>query len=123
MLFVALAISGKWIAPLFSDNVDIVSATILYLMIAPACYGAQGVLQFSTTALNVLRRTLHAAALMLFQMFALYIPLAYVGSRFFGIAGIFLGVVIAYFIGGLAAHVVLGRILIAEARKGSISPE
>jgi putative MATE family efflux protein len=116
-LFVVLAISGRWIAPLFSDNADVVSTTVLYLMVVPACYGVQGVLQFSTTALNVLQRPLHAATLMIIQMFALYIPLAYLGSRLFGIAGLFLGVVIAYFIGGLAGHVLLGKILSTEARR------
>jgi Na+-driven multidrug efflux pump len=113
-LFAVLAISGRWIAPLFSDNADVVSATVLYLMIVPACYGVQGVLQFSTTALNVLQRPLHAATLMIIQMFALYLPLAYLGSHLFGIAGVFLGVVVAYFIGGLAGHIALGRVLIAE---------
>lgn len=116
-LLVVLAISGRWIAPLFSDNLDVVSTTVLYLMIVPACYGAQGVLQFSTTALNVLEKPLHAATLMMVQMFVLYIPLAYAGSHLFGIPGIFLGVVIAYFIGGLSGHVVLGGALAAEERK------
>jgi Na+-driven multidrug efflux pump len=113
-------LSARWFAPLFNDNPAVVSAIVLYLMIVPACYGVQGILQLSATALNVLQKPLHAAALMAVQMFVLYIPLAYAGSRIFGMHGIFGGIVIAYFIGGTASHIVLGKILTAEQNSSMI---
>ena len=115
-ILLIFSLSAKWFAPLFSDNPGVVSTTVLYLMIVPACYGLQGILQLSATALNVLQKPLHAAALMILQMFVLYIPLAYAGSQIFGMPGMFAGIVIAYFLGGTASHIVLGRVLAAEER-------
>jgi len=113
-MLLALAASARIIAPLFTDNPDVISTIVLYLMIVPICYGFQGVLQLSTTTLNVMQKPFHAAALMLAQMFALYIPLAHAGSRLFGLRGVFWGIVIAYLIGGVCANFTLGRILAAE---------
>ena len=113
MLLVLGAAAG-WIAPLFNDNPEVISTTVLYLMIVPISYGAHGVLHISNTALNVLQRPFHAAALIAGQMFLLYIPMAHLGSRAFGLWGIFAGIVIALCIGGISARMVLGRILSIE---------
>jgi len=120
-LLVVLAVSARWIASVFSDDPKVVSATALYLMIVPVAFGAHGVLHLSATALNVLRKPFHSAALLVLQMFVLYIPLAHLGSRLFGLPGIFGGIVIAFLIGGFCANLVLGRVLASEERKAAIS--
>ena len=84
-----LALAARPLASLFSRDPTVVETTILYLRLVPIGYGLQGVLLLSNVTLNVLHKPLHAAALVLIQMIVLYIPLAFLGSHFFGLPGIF----------------------------------
>ncbi len=52
-----------------------------------------------------------AGALMALRMFIVYVPLAYLGSRYMGIAGIFLAATAANIIAGGAAYIWLRRVL------------
>ncbi len=120
-MLILLALSARSIAPLFNENPRVISGIVLYLMIVPIGFGLQGVLLLSATALNVLHRPFHAAILTAVQMFVFCIPLAYVGSHLFGLAGIFSAIALAYSLAGIAANVVLGRILAIE-KKGAEEP-
>ena len=71
------------------------------------CYGFQGFLLFSSTALNVLHKPLHAMVLSLKQMFVLYVPLAFLGSYFFGVVGIFSALAFSYIITGIVARYII----------------
>ena len=109
--FVALIFFAHPLAALFNDDVAVVGTIVLYLTVIPISYGAFGVLQLSNTALNVLNRPLHAAALMVLRMFVLYVPIAYASSRWFGMQGVFGAATIANIVAGLAAFVWLRRVL------------
>ncbi len=93
------------------DDPQVISIIMLYLWIVPIGYALFGVFQISTMTLNVLNRPGPAAVLMIIQMFILYIPLAYLGSYLFGLAGIFAAIVLAYSLSGIASHFVLKRVL------------
>lgn len=110
-LFIVLAIVARPLAEVFSDNPFVINTTVLYLRIAPIGYGLWGVLLLTTTALNVLHKPMYAAALSLMQMFVLYIPLAYLGSTYFGLTGVFVALVIAYAVSGVISHFVLDRFI------------
>lgn len=116
-MLVLLAIAARPIATVFSDNPEVIKTVILYLTIVPVGIGYQGVFLLATTSLNVLNRPLHAAALAVVQMCVLYIPLAYIGSYLFGLAGVFSAIAVTYFIAGMSAHKVLGIILATEEEK------
>lgn len=103
LVFILLAILARPIAGLFSDNPIVIETTALYLWLVPVSYGLAAVLVLSTTALNVLNKPLHSAVLMILRMVVLYIPLAYLGSYFLGIAGIFGAGAAASAISGLVA--------------------
>ncbi len=124
-MFVVLAVSAKWLAPIFSDNPRVILSTVLYLTIVSISYGPHGVFHIANTALNVLQRPFHAAALMIVQLFLLYIPLAHLGSALFGLRGAFGGIALALCIGAVLAHIVLQKMLaiekagIAEKPKGA----
>jgi len=122
-LFIFLATAARPIASIFSDDPEVISTIILYFWIVPISYGLQGVLQISTTALNFFHRPIHAAAILTIQMFVLYIPLAYLGSNYYGLKGIFSAIVLAYSISGIASHFVLQRIMDAEKRKHQSSED
>ncbi len=110
-IFAMLALAARPIASLFNDDPQVISIIMLYLWIVPIGYALFGVFQISTMTLNVLNRPGPAAVLMIIQMFILYIPLAYLGSYLFGLAGIFAAIVLAYSLSGIASHFVLKRVL------------
>jgi len=111
LMGIILALSGEFIGALFSDNKQVISIIATYLWIVPAGYSLQGVLRLSCQALNVLKKPFHSAALSSVQAFVLYIPLAWAGSEFIGIEGIFGAAAISYILTGVGAYVVLKRML------------
>ncbi len=115
-IFILLALLAKPIVALFNSNPKIISTAAMYLRIVPLGYGLQGILLLSASVLNVLKRPLEAASISIFQMFFLYIPLAYLGSALMGLVGIFSAVVISYLIAGLIAQWVLVKIIMAEKK-------
>ena len=94
---------------------------MLYLKIVPIAFGLQGIMHICNISLNVLHKPLQAAGLIFFQMFLLYIPLAYFGSKYFDLKGLFYGVAIAYIISGILAHFVLKKYLSDFERKVEIN--
>ena len=115
-VFVLLAVFARPIAAIFSENSIVISTIVVYLRIVPFGYGLYGVLMLSTSVLNVLNKPIHATILTVTQMFILYIPMAFIGSYFFGIQGIFIALALSYFVSGIVAHIVQGKIMAIEER-------
>lgn len=115
-VFVLLAVFARPIAAIFSENSIVISTIVVYLRIVPFGYGLYGVLMLSTSVLNVLNKPIHATILTVTQMFLLYIPMAFIGSYFFGIQGIFIALALSYFVSGIVAHIVQGKIMAIEER-------
>lgn len=116
IMFAVLATAARPIAALFNDNPEVIRAVVTYLRIVPLAYGLQGVLMVSSASLNALNRPLHSSALVVVQMFAVYVPLGLLGSHLYGLAGVFGALALAYLLGGFAGHAVLGRVLRIECR-------
>jgi putative MATE family efflux protein len=108
---VVLWLGAPLIAGLFSEDPLVVAHTVRYLRIVPFGYGLVGVLMVSNTTLNVLERPLHASGLTLLQMFGLYVPLAVIGGRWLGLQGIFGAALVANGVTGVAAYLVLRRVM------------
>jgi putative MATE family efflux protein len=85
---------------LFNNNPEVIEVVVQYYRVVPLSYGLLGIMQIGVASLNVLGKPIRAAFLTLIQMLGLYIPLALLGSRFFGISGIFIALVISYLIMG-----------------------
>jgi len=111
-MYLILALAARPIASVFSNNPLVTSTIMLYLWVVPIGFGLQGVFLISTSAMNALNKPLHAAILSVIQMFALYIPLSFVGSYIFGIPGVFGALALAYCAGGIVSRLVLNRIFI-----------
>jgi putative MATE family efflux protein len=73
---------------------DVVEVMVLYLSITPFAMAFRGILMICTTSLNVLKRPLESAALTIGYMFIFFVPLAYFGSKYYGLLGIFWSLVI-----------------------------
>lgn len=115
-IFILLAVLARPIASMFNKNPAVISAIVKYLRIVPLGYGFYGILVLTASVLNVLKKPFHAALLSFVQMFLLCIPMAYAGSRFFGLPGIFTAIAVSYFMSGIAAHVVQLTILAREKK-------
>jgi putative MATE family efflux protein len=120
----AMALFFGLIAPYFArlvhDDPVVIATIALYLRLVPISYGMQGLVRLANYSLNVLNRPLQAASLTLIQMFALYIPLAILGGRSFGIAGIFGGISVAHILAGVIAYLWLQKVLRDEGVSGSV---
>jgi len=79
--------AGK-IALFFDGHASVVAYTAQYLHIVPLSYGALGILITSNAALNAMGKPLPATFLVLLRAFALYIPLAWLGEKYYGFPGI-----------------------------------
>jgi Na+-driven multidrug efflux pump len=113
-LFFVLAAVGRPIGSLFNSDSTVVSVVALYLWIVPISYGFWGVLRLSSTSLNVLNRPLHAALLNSAQLLVLYVPLAVVGSHYWGLHAVFGAATIANILAGSAAYFLLNRVVSEE---------
>ncbi|MEM7133764.1 MAG: MATE family efflux transporter [Chloroflexota bacterium] len=117
LMVLLLALPGPMLASLFNDNPQVVENVVLYLWIVPLSYGIQGILRLASFALNVLNKPLYSMLLTLLQMFGLYIPLAYLGSEWMGVTGIFGAAAVANLVSGIVAFWVLRETVTAEERK------
>jgi Na+-driven multidrug efflux pump len=57
-------------------------------------YGLQGIVILTNSSFNALHKPMIALGLSVIRLFICYLPLAYIGSLLFGLAGLFAGAVI-----------------------------
>lgn len=80
---------GSHIGGLFEDNPVVIGYASLYLAIVPFSYGTWGVLMMASATFNSLGKPISSTTMSVVRMFVLYVPLAYLGSQWFGVVGIF----------------------------------
>lgn len=111
-MFALLSIFGDAIGSVFSDDPGVISVAGLYLSIVPIGYGLYGILFIATTAMSVLKKPMESAILTIIQTFVLYIPLAYIGSSFAGLRGVFFALPMSYLISAVVANYLINHIII-----------
>ncbi len=114
MMFAILGPFGQQVGSVFSDEPGVIATLGRYLWIVPVSYGLQGVLLAVNAAMNALNRPLHATALMIMRLIVLYLPMAFIGTTFFGLNGIFYALVGSNALAGIIGWVWLYRALDAE---------
>lgn len=95
-----LALAAPQIVPLFDKQPETIAAACAYLWIVPISFTAYGVLICVNSALNAAGRPLIATTLMAARTFALYVPLAWLASRWFNLYMVFACGAFASFIAG-----------------------
>lgn len=113
-MFGVMYLAKETIAPIFTEDKEVISALLLYLSIAPIGYAMRCVYALGNTLLNVLNRPYHASAITLAMMFGVYLPLAWLGSRYFDLAGVFGSIPIAFMFGGTVSYFILQKELKKE---------
>ena len=91
LVYAAVALGAGVIASTFSDDPKVIETIKLFLWILPLGYGLQGIIILTNSSLNALHRPMAALYLSSARFFVFYVPLAYVGSQWFGLAGFFGG--------------------------------
>jgi putative MATE family efflux protein len=91
------------IAGAFSKDAGVASKIITYLWIVPLGYPFAGAFFSSTAAFNAIGQPIKAASLALLRMPILAIPFAMIGSAWWGLMGIFVGMAGAQILTGIAA--------------------
>jgi putative MATE family efflux protein len=100
-----LAILGEWIPGLFSENTDVTSVAALFLMIVPISYGAYGIVMVMNASFNGMGKPMPAVHISVGRMIVIYVPLAIVGDKMFGVAGIFGAYMFANIVTGVVSYV------------------
>ncbi|MEO0997358.1 MAG: MATE family efflux transporter [Pseudomonadota bacterium] len=104
-LALLLALAGRPIALLFDSQAEVVTVAATYLLIVPLSYGTAAMVMIMNAAFNGLGRPLPAVAISAARMLLLYVPLAWIGSEFYGATGIFIALALANVIAGVVAYV------------------
>ncbi len=91
LVYALVALGAGVIASTFSDDPKVIETIKLFLWILPLGYGLQGIVILTNSSLNALHRPMAALYLSSARFFVFYVPLAYVGSQWFGLAGFFGG--------------------------------
>ncbi len=99
-----LALGSGFVPTLFSDSPDVVSVTRQFLLIAPVSYGAYGMVMVMNASFNGLGKPMPAVWISVARIALLYVPLAFVGMRLFGVPGIFAAYALANVISGFGAY-------------------
>jgi len=105
LLLAALLASVSNVLPgLFSSNAGVTNVTRLFLWIGPIGYGAYGIVMFVNAAFNGMGNPLPGVMISLTRIMLLYLPLAFLGRQWFGIAGIFGAYASANILAGLLGY-------------------
>lgn len=100
---VILFIFAPQIVSLFDRDPEVMRVAVMYLRIIPMSYGVVCVVFLSASAFNALGKPAPAIWLMVIRLVFLHIPLAFLGKKFFGLAGFLSVTYIAAIITGLLA--------------------
>lgn len=95
VIWILLLLLAPLIAMMFSSEQSVRNAIVAFLWIVPLGYGVQGIVILTNSSFNALHKPINAMLLNIARLFVFYIPLAWLGSHFFGLNGLFWGCVVA----------------------------
>ena len=110
IVYVLLWLFADSVAGAFSANPRVIDIIVLYLLILPLTYGAHGVVVLVMVSLNVLGKPRLALLLTVTRLLVLYLPLAWLGSQFWEIRGLFIGAACGNILAGLVAYGMISRV-------------
>lgn len=109
--FLVFLFFGKQLTSIFDDNPEVTILAAKYLLIASISYGFLGISWIGASSFSALKKPLNSIALNFIRMIILYLPLAYFGSKIFGLTGIFFGAAISSFIAGTLSFLWIKNII------------
>lgn len=91
IIFGVLCLTSSIIADVFAKEQEVADIIKLFIWILPLGYGFQGVIILTNSSFNALHKPMVALVLSIIRLFVCYVPLAYIGSLYFGLLGLFVG--------------------------------
>ncbi len=85
---------------LFTENRQIIDIAQSYLYIVPVSFGFIGITMISTSVYNVFKRAYVGNIMMVLRMFVIFIPLAILLSKPYGLTGIFVASLVSNILSG-----------------------
>ena len=110
--FIVLYLLSGVIAPIFSNDKTVIIAIILFLQIVPISYAIRGVSRLVNSMFNALGKPLQASLVIILHIFVCLLPLAYLGSKVYGLKGIFIGMTVGNAVGGIIAYLMMQKFLV-----------
>lgn len=104
VIFLLLLLFGEAVASAFTDDTRVIEITKQYFYIIGSSYGFMGLVMLSTSSFNGLNKPLPSAVFSMVRMLVLYVPFAWIGTKVFGINGVFLAGLIANIAVGIIAY-------------------
>jgi putative MATE family efflux protein len=102
-------VGGNWLAGLFTAEPETHRAIVWYLWLVPVSYGFQGIVMISCSALNALHKPVYGTIISSLRLFALTVPLAWIGSWLYDTPGLYGGVAVANVLAGTGTLIWLNR--------------
>ena len=104
IVYFILLLSSGTIAAIFSDDPEVIQSINLFIWIMPLGYGLQGIIILTNSSLNAIHKPISALYLSIARFFVFYVPLAYIGSLYFGLYGFFCGAVCGNLLMGVVSY-------------------
>lgn len=104
LIAVFLAAMSSILPALFSDNPAVTDVATLFLLIAPVSYGTYGMVMVMNASFNGMGKPMPAVVISVARMAVIYVPLAFLLNRLFGIAGIFAAYALTNVVSGILAY-------------------
>lgn len=106
---VILALFGKSIASLFSDDINVINTTYQYLLIVPISYAAYGIVMTVNASFNGLGKPFPGVLISAARVVFVLLPVAMVGNWLWGLNGIFAAIALSNIIVGAGAFLWINR--------------
>ena len=110
--FTVLYFLSGIIAPIFNDNKAVIASVILFLQIIPISYAMYGISTLVNSTFNALGKPLQASLVIILHLFVFVLPLAYLGSKVYGLKGIFVGITVGNAVVGIIAYLMVQKFLL-----------
>lgn len=123
VIAVFLAFMSGILPGLFSDSESVQSVTSTFLWLVPISYGTYGMVMVMNASFNGLGHPMPGVVISVCRIVVLYVPLALLGMRMFGIAGIFAAYAIANVISGIGAYIWARRTVFRYCNSGADAKE
>ncbi len=101
VIFMTFLVFHEHLALLFVDNSNVVTIVGHYLIIVSIGFGFRGIAGISSSTFSALNKPISAASVNLIRLFIFYIPLTLLGSKLWGLNGIFSAIALAATLSGL----------------------
>ena len=118
MVYFILFLSSEIIAGIFSDDPEVIKSIQLFIWVMPLGYGLQGIIILTNSSLNAMHKPLSALYLSIARFFVFYVPLAYLGSVYFGLYGFFCGAVCGNLLMGIISYRTFNEAIASEMQLG-----